>query len=323
MTLQADILVDRRKLKRRLGVWRFAAIIAVLAGAVLAMTGSQPGWLDGLQDHVARIEIDGVITDDSDQQKLLARVAKSNRVKGVILRINSPGGTTAGSEALYLSIRELAGKKPVVAVLGTVAASGGYIAALGADHIVARGNTVTGSVGVIFQWAEVSDLLTRLGVRFEVVKSGALKGQPTPFTRTSEEVRRASEEMVRDAAQWFYGLVRERRKLSEDETRALADGRVFTGRQALKVRLIDAIGGEETGLAWLVKEHKISKALEVIDWSDSTYKPISVPGLLLSALASKLGFSDTGLVGALIKKTSQNKRLSLDGLVSVWHPEAR
>ena len=176
MTLDADRLADRRRMKRRLSLWRSGAIIAVLALIVVAVASREGGISKyfAVQQHVARVEISGVITDDRNQRKLLADLEKAEQVRGVILQINSPGGTTSGAEGLYLSVRKLAGKKPVVAVFGTIATSAAYLTGIAADHILARGYSITGSVGVSMQYAEVSELLNKLGVRVEEIRSGPL-----------------------------------------------------------------------------------------------------------------------------------------------------
>ena len=224
---QAEVIVDRRQLKRRLLRWRILAILAVLlALGALFWSG---GDFKKHFDHIARIHIDGLITGDEATLNLLDDLAKSTRVKGVIIRIDSPGGTTAGSEAIYEKIRKIAKDKPVVAVMDTVAASGGYITAIAADHIVARGNTITGSIGVIFSFPEISKLLDTLGIRMEEIKSGELKAEPSPYKPMSDRVRQVSNEMVQESFAWFTGLVVERRKLSAERVKVLADGRVYTG----------------------------------------------------------------------------------------------
>jgi len=320
MTPDADMLTDRRKLKRRLSLWRFVAVVVILGSAVGALIAVY-GGAGGFSDHIARVRINGIILDDTEQQKLLKKIADASRVKAVILAINSPGGTTTGSEALYEAIRKLAKKKPVVAVLGTVAASGGYIAALGADYIVARGNTITGSIGVIFQWAEFSELFGKIGVKFETIKSGPLKAQPNFTEKASEAARKATEDMVRDSADWFYRLVTERRKFSSDQIGKVTDGRVFTGRQALEVKLIDAIGGEQTARKWLESSHGVSTSIDVIDWPDETLSEVGLGASVAQAILRSLGFGSAGVLAELTKKISRNKRLSLDGLVSVWQAE--
>jgi len=321
MAIQADMITERRKLKRRLGLWRFLAVVLALAiaGFALFAAADTTGNLS-FRDHIARITVDGIITDDTKQQDLLRQVARSTHAKALILRINSPGGTTTGSEALFAAIRAVTEKKPVVAVLGTVAASGGYVAALAADRIIARGNTITGSIGVILQWAEVSELLSTLGIKVEEVKSGALKGQPSFTAPTTAAGRAAARGMVLDSYEWFVGLVRERRKMPDAKAREVSDGRVFTGGQAVTEKLVDAIGGEPEAQNWLASEHKIDKDLEIRDWRSESYESIGLTKLIVRAVVAGLGLGDAGVLGVLSEKTLRSKRLSLDGLVSVWHP---
>lgn len=308
---QAEVIVDRRQLKRRLFRWRILAILAVLlALGALFWSG---GDFKKHFDHIARIHIDGLITGDEATLNLLDDLAKSTRVKAVIIRIDSPGGTTAGSEAIYEKIRKIAKDKPVVAVMDTVAASGGYITAIAADYIVARGNTITGSIGVIFSFPEISKLLDTLGIKMEEIKSGELKAEPTPYKPMSDRVREVSNEMVQESFAWFTGLVVERRKLSAERVKVLADGRVYTGRQAVTEKLIDALGGEEVALDWLQTQKKLSKDTEIIDWrsaqnAGATGLGFSVANTLLKAL----GFEG-------LRRQVESARL--DGLLVLWHPQ--
>ena len=160
MPLDAQEVVDRRRLTRRLSRWRLAALALVIL-LVLVVAGfvarNSFGAFGG--EQIARVQITGLITGDRKTLDLINRIEKNDNIRALILSIDSPGGTTAGSEELFNAVRKVAAKKPVVADLGTLAASGGYIAAISADHIVARRNTLTGSIGVIFQWANVTRLL--------------------------------------------------------------------------------------------------------------------------------------------------------------------
>lgn len=296
------------------------AVLAVIAGAVGGALAAAGGTeFAKLSDHIARIRIEGVIVDSEAQRELLEELAENRRVKAIVVHIDSPGGTTAGAEALYDAIRQVAAEKPVVAVMGTVAASGGYLTAIAADHIVALGNTTTGSIGVILQWAEVSELLKTLGVDVREVKSGPLKGQPSPFMPLTDEAQEVTQAMVDESYEWFVGLVAQRRSLDAAEARRLADGRVFTGRQAVRVRLIDEIGNEERAVAWLEAQRDIPSTLEIVDWEAKKSGDISLSGLTIRLLLTVFGavsgdFFDT------LEKTVHPERLSLDGLVSVWHP---
>lgn len=313
MASEAELIIDRRRLKRRLTFWRVASVLLFI-GAVLALAAATGGFnLEKRTDHIARVWVTGLITGDQPTLDLLEDISKADNVKGLIIRIDSPGGTTAGSEAIYEAIRKIAKDKPVAAVMDTVAASGGYITAIAADHIVARGNTITGSIGVIFQWAEFSKLLETVGVQMQEIKSGDLKAEPSPFKPLSEKAREVSTLMVQDSFAWFTGLVAERRKLPLDKVKILSDGRVYTGRQAVAEKLIDELGGEEKAIAWMKKEKKLSEGIEVKDWAlPSEDKGLFGLGLRITSGALKaMGLPD------LAKQAQLQK---LDGLVSVWHP---
>lgn len=313
MATEAELIIDRRRLKRRLTFWRVASVLLFI-GALLALAAASGGFdLEKRSDHIARVWVTGLITGDQPTLDLLDEIAKADHVKGLILRIDSPGGTTAGSEAIYESVRKIAKDKPVAAVMDTVAASGGYITAIAADHIVARGNTITGSIGVIFQWAEVSKLLETIGVQMQEIKSGDLKAEPSPFKPLSEKAREVSNLMVQDSFAWFTGLVAERRKLSLDKVKILSDGRVYTGRQAVAEKLIDELGGEEKAVDWIKKEKKLPDGIMVKDWAvPAEDKGLFGLGLKLTSGALRaLGLPD------LAKQAQLQK---LDGLVSVWHP---
>jgi len=321
VVLDADQIVEKRRLRRRVTLWRLLSIVAiVIAIFAVGLSGENDGIGFSSRDHIARISIEGLITDDRKKIKLLNKARDSEKVKAVIIWINSPGGTTTGSETLFEAIRGIAAKKPVVTVLGTVAASGGYIAAVAGDYVVARGNTITGSIGVIFQWADVATLLDKIGVKMEEIKSSPLKGAPSPFIPISEEARQVTRQMVIDSYDWFVALVANRRPFDAVRARQLADGRVYTGRQALKSQLIDAIGGEKEALAWLNSVKKINKDLKVVDWTKPDYSNFGLGSNALAYFARAIGLGQVLGSGILTEKSLTSERLRLDGLVALWHP---
>jgi protease-4 len=307
----ADVedIVERRRLRRRLSLWRGLFVLAA-ALALMALFW-QGGNFEQYRPHVARLAISGLITGDQKTLDLLDEIKDAKTVEALLLRIDSPGGTTSGSEALYLKLREVAEKKPVVAVMDTVAASGGYITALAADHIVARGNTITGSIGVIFSYPEFSDLMGKVGVKMEEIKSAPLKAEPTPYKPLTPEVRAATDLLVKDSFAWFKGLVTERRKLDAATVDRLADGRVYTGRQAVTEKLIDAVGGEAEARVWLETEKKVVKTLPAVDWQVTPADATSLGFSLANGAVKALGFE--GWADAA-------RRVQLDGLLVVWHP---
>jgi protease-4 len=317
MALDAEGTVDRRRLKRRLTAWRIAAVVLglLLFGALL-LGDQSVGGPGAILPHVARVTVSGVITDDRKMNELIDKVAKATQVKAVILDINSPGGTTTGGEAMYDAVRRLAEKKPVVAVCGTLATSAAYIVALATDRIFVYGNTITGSVGVIFQWADVSELMRTLGVKVEEIRSGPLKAVPNPFQPADEKARALGEEMVQEAKVWFVDLVAKRRKIEPASVPGLTDGRVYSGRQAVELKLVDEIGDEKVAKKWLQKERDVTPGLSVVEWKPKTESE-GVLGWLFGSIASGLGISAANFV-SLFGQVSEGLRL--DGLVSLWHP---
>lgn len=257
-----DFYEERRRKWRRSAFWRGFLIAAVVAGAIAIFAGARPE----LSDEIARFSISGIISDDEKRDELLQRIAEDDRVKALVVRINSPGGTTAGSEALYASLRAVAAEKPVVATMAEVAASGGYITAIAADHIVSRGNTLTGSIGVIMEYPDLTGVMAKLGVGLETVRSSELKAEPSPFRPTTPAARAVEEALIAEGYDWFRGLVGERRGLEGAALDRVANGAVFTGRQALDSGLVDEIGGEPEALAWLAAREEGLKDLPVRDW---------------------------------------------------------
>lgn len=320
MSLDADAIVDRRRLRRKLTFWRVAALLIVLiavgTGAAMMMPGSgiKPG-----DDSIARIKIQGLIRGNQDRVEALERLGKS-RAKAVIVHLDSPGGTTAGSEQLYDALRTLQSKKPIVVVVDGLAASGAYIAALASDHIIAHDTSLVGSIGVLFQYPNFTEVLKTLGIKVEEVKSSPLKAAPNGFEPTSPEARAAIEAIVLDSYAWFKGLVKDRRKLNDAELTKVADGRVFTGRQGVPLKLVDQLGNEKTALAWLEKEKKIPASTPVKDFSlEPRFRELSF--LHVAAY----GFQQVGLksLGEQVQAWSGAaavERLNLDGLLALWHP---
>ncbi len=299
MSLDADQVVERRRLKRHLTIWRVVGVVAVVA-ALLAGAGRFD--LAG-GDHIARIDIQGIIIDDQARDEALSEVAKNHKAKALIVKIDSPGGSYVGGEALYEALRQVGEKKPVVALMGTTATSAGYMTALASDRIFARSSSLTGSIGVILQTVDVTKMLDFIGIKPIAVKSAPLKAQPNPLEEFSPAARKATEAVVVDFYDMFIDVVTERRKLPRDKVKELADGRVFSGRQALGHGLIDALGAEAEAREWLVDTHKIADSLPVQD-----VKIGDDDELWRDWLDSKIG------------KVLFSERLSLDGVISLWHP---
>ena len=321
MSLDSDVIVDRRRIRRKLTFWRVAAVLIAIAAIVAVGLIAAPGR-SGLTSagSIARINIEGLIRSDQERVEALEQLEKS-KVAAVIVHINSPGGTTAGSEQLYDSLTRLKAKKPLVVVVEGLAASGGYITAIAADHIVAQQSSLVGSIGVLFQFPNFSELLKTIGVKVEEVKSTPLKAAPNGFEPTSPEARAALDSLVKDSYAWFRGLVKQRRGMDDAQLEKVSDGRVFTGRQAIDLKLIDQLGDEKTAIAWLVAQKGVKADLPVRDYKlaprfgDLTF--------LRTAASITLDALGLGAVARQIEQTGMTQaadRLGLDGMLALWHP---
>jgi len=301
----ADTVVDRRWLKRRIVFWRTATIVVALALIAILALGRDdwPFWrpsADG--NHIACISIKGIIDDSPMLETHLRDLAQEERVKAVLVRLNSPGGTFSGGEGLYRALMDLSAEKPTVAVMEGVVTSGAYMAAVATDHIVARAGTITGSVGVIMSVPQVQGLLEKLGIGMETFRSGPLKDQPSRYAEPSEDARTATNELLDDLFQQFLAMVTANRMLDEAALMQVRTGQVFTGRQALKIGLVDALGGDEAARAWLENEHELPHDLPIlkreVDATESWWQR------MLRRMEGRTRFS-----GALI----------LDGAWAIWH----
>ncbi|MFA6265458.1 MAG: signal peptide peptidase SppA [Pseudolabrys sp.] len=322
MSLDADAIVDRRRLRRKVTFWRVAALLIVLAAIGFGVAVMTPG--SGLKpgsDAIARIRIEGLIRGNQERVAALERLAKSN-AKAVIVHLDSPGGTTAGSEQLYDALRNLQSKKPMVVVVDGLAASGAYIAALASDHIIAHDTSLVGSIGVLFQYPNFTDVLKTIGIKVEEIKSSPLKAAPNGFEPTSPEARAAIDAIVQDSYAWFKNLVQTRRKLDDGQLAKVADGRVFTGRQGVPLKLVDQLGNEKTALDWLEKEKKVPASTPVRDYSlEPRFREFSF--LHVAAW----GFDAAGLSSLARQVDAWGgaeavERLNLDGLLALWHPSS-
>lgn len=309
---------DRRRLRRKLTFWRIIAIAAIIL--VVAALSGLAGWTGGFgtdmtgRPHIARVEVSGLITADDDLLDRLEKIRDDNSVKGLVVAIESPGGTTYGGERLFEAVRAVAAEKPVVAEVRGLAASAGYMVATAADHIVAGEASLVGSIGVLFQYGNVTELLDRIGVSVDAIKSSPLKAQPSPFEPTTPDAEAMIRSLVDDTYDWFVDLVTERRGFTREETLELADGRVFTGRQASENGLIDTLGGEAEITAYF-DGHSVDGNLPIIDWK-AEGRGSFLFGKALGALAAEWFGQVTGIelpFGALAER-----QLFLDGMMSVW-----
>jgi protease-4 len=303
MTLETDLIIDRSRLKRQLFFWRTFAVLAVLAAVLVALHGTGIGFG---RAHVARLSVDGLISENDKLTRAVAKLADDDSVKALIVSVDSPGGSVAGGESLHDAIVRVAAKKPVVTVMGGVAASAGYMISVPAARIFARDSTLTGSIGVLLEAPEFSGLLAKLGVDATTIVSGPLKDQPSfthPLSPQGHDVMQA---LVMDLYDQFVGMVATGRHMDPDKVRQLGDGRAYTGRQALQLGLVDAIGGEQEARDWLASAKGVSADLPVEDVSTAS-------------LASRTLSSSLGPIFIDLWKTVISQGVMLDGAWAVWH----
>ena len=300
-SLDTDLLIDRRRLKRRLLFWRLATVAVAAVGLLILV----PPHLN--RDHVVRLKVSGIITDTTKMVRALDKLTDDNSVKALEVEISSPGGGVYPSEALHDAIARVAAKKPVVVVMGSVAASGGFMIAMPAKRIFAGNSTLTGSIGVLLQTEEVSGLLDKIGVSSETLVSGPLKDQPSLTHKLSDAGRGVLQGLVADLYDQFVAIVATGRHMDPAKVRELADGRAFTGRQALALGLIDAIGDEIDARKWLEQSEGVSQKLPV--------EELRTTGRLQAMVADDL----SPLLGDALK-TVLYQGVALDGGQTLWQP---
>ena len=263
MSLDWQILEENKKKWYRKGIWR-----GILISIILAITISLFLNFNNLSSnfsHIARISINGVIFDNSETIEIIDNLAKNDNVKSVIVRINSPGGSVVGSESLYVAINSLSQKKPVISLMGEIATSGGYIVALASNYILARKNTLTGSIGVIVENQNFSELSEKIGVSIDTTKSGKIKGGQNPLSPSDPLVKINNQKLVNYSFDWFISIIKKNRDINQSVIELVSDGRTITGGMAMDLGLIDGIGSEKEALKYLEKKYPDFKGLPIID----------------------------------------------------------
>jgi len=230
-------------------VWIGLGVLVVLV-LILRLTFWSPwGERFALGPRVAVVKVEGPIFSAETTVRTLNRYAEREDVKAVVLRIESPGGGVAASQEIYERVKSLNTIKPVVASMGGIAASGGYYIALGCRRIMANPGTITGSIGVIMEYPVATELLGKVGLEMETIKSGALKDAGSPTRPPTEADRVYFQGVIDNLHQQFVRAVVEGRHLSESQVTTLANGQVFTGEQSLTLGLIDTLGTLEAAIS--------------------------------------------------------------------------
>ena len=262
----AALLYLKNKVHKLKNIALIMAVFSTLLSIKFMFGGGISGSVvDG--DSIAEIKIEGIIFEDAKRSEVLKELLEDDSVKAVIVNINSPGGGIVGSEILFDELRKISSVKPMVVVMESVAASGGYMAAVASDYIIAHNGTLTGSIGVLMESPELTGLADKIGVKFNMYKSSPLKGSPSPFEKSSPLVDRVIQDSINDSFLFFSDLVKERRgkKINPKLTNVVFDGRVFTGRQAIKAGLVDEIGGKDQALKYLSTKNIDVKKLPVVE----------------------------------------------------------
>jgi protease-4 len=302
MSLETDLILDRRRLKRGMVTWRVIAILAIVL-ALLALLGRGAAVVWPGNRYVAVLHVDGIITDDEKRVEAVSDLAADRRAAALMVVIDSPGGSVAGGEALHDAIAKVARVKPVVTVMGGMAASAGYMIAVPAARIFARNATITGSIGVIMEAPEAGGLLNKLGIDVQTLVSGPLKGQPSFTAPMTDAGHQALQALLMNLYGQFVAMVADGRHMSVADVTKLADGRAYTGQEALPLHLVDQIGGMDAARAWLAQARGVPADLRTEDVA-ATPTGVSVLGIKLGGVANLL-FSQT---------------LMLDGAVALWQP---
>lgn len=311
MSLETDLILDRRRLKRHLALWRVLAVLALVGCALIAVRAGSGGASVAAGPSVARLTVSGIITDDATRLRRVNGLAGDTSIKALLLDVDSPGGSVSGGESLHDAIVRVAARKPVVVVMHGTAASAAYMISVPAQRIFASRATLTGSIGVILQTGEVSGLLNKLGITADALVSGPLKDQPSPFAPMSDRGRQVLQGLVMDLYEQFVSIVAAGRHMTVDQVHALADGRAYTGQQAVKLGLVDAIGDELAARAWLAKQDGVSASLPVRDIGKRTW---------LERLTDDDSGDSLGGLTQGLSKILFGQGVTLDGAWAIWHP---
>ena len=295
--------------RRRLFFWRTISLITVVIIVYLSFENQEKSSSNG---YIANYNISGLLISADDIIEDLEELKSNNEVNSIIISVDSPGGTTVSAEEIYLKLKEVSLVKPTAIVMRNIATSGAYLLSLGGDVIFSRENTITGSIGVLLQWARVDEALSKLGIEVNEVKSGKLKAEPDFFGEIDEEAQKVTKEIIDETFEWFIRIVKVERDLKPSEIYTISDGRIFTGRQAIELNLVDEIGDKNDAKIWLVKNKEIDSNSVIIDYGKS-----KKPSFIELSLANIMDYFNisTPYTGRIRSNLSL---VNNGGLQSVW-----
>ena len=260
--MKRNEILEKYLSKRSLIVKRFATVLIsiILIFSFFLFTSKK-------KDFIATISIEGIISNPEETLNDLENINKSSNAKALLVNINSPGGTFVSSKELYDKIKEISKKIPVVTYMREMATSGGYLVSLASQKIFSNIGTITGSVGVILQTAEITELLEKIGINPIVIKSGKLKATPNPLEGLSENDSKYLNDVIKSMQLEFLSLLSENRNIESKTLEIISDGRIFTGKQAKELNLIDFIGSKSDAIQWLKDEAKLPQDIDILDYS--------------------------------------------------------
>jgi len=295
--------------RRRLFFWRTISLVTVVIIVYLSFENQEKSSSNG---YIANYNISGLLISADDIIEDLEELKSNNEVNSIIISVDSPGGTTVSAEEIYLKLKEVSLVKPTAIVMRNIATSGAYLLSLGGDVIFSRENTITGSIGVLLQWARVDEALSKLGIEVNEVKSGKLKAEPDFFGEIDEEAQKVTKEIIDETFEWFIRIVKVERNLNPSEINTISDGRIFTGRQAIELNLVDEIGDKNDAKIWLVKNKEIDSNSVIIDYGKS-----KKPSFIELSLANIMDYFNisTPYTGRIRSNLSL---VNNGGLQSVW-----
>ncbi len=295
--------------RRRLFFWRTISFITVAIIVYLLFENQEKS---SSNDYIANYNISGLLISADEIIEDLEELKSNNEVNSIIISVDSPGGTTVSAEEIYLKLKEVSLVKPTAIVMRNIATSGAYLLSLGGDVIFSRENTITGSIGVLLQWARVDEALSKLGIEVNEVKSGKLKAEPDFFGEIDEEAQQVTKEIIDETFEWFIRIVKVERDLNPSEIYTISDGRIFTGRQAIELNLVDEIGDKNDAKIWLVENKEIDSNSPIIDYGKS-----KKPSFIELSLANIMDYFNisTPYTGRIRSNLSL---VNNGGLQSVW-----
>lgn len=260
--MKSDTFILVKKLKQNLFKWRLLAFVAVF----LIIISSSSNVFDNNKNIIARVNINTPIINGYFSYDSIKELENSN-IKAIILNIDSQGGDVVESEKLYLLFRKLSKQKPLVSVINSMGASGAYIISMASDYIVAYNTSSIGSIGVILQTYEVTDLAKKMGISLTTYKNSSLKSAPNPLEKINPDVDMVISQQINDIYDYFLNIFIERRKIKVTEAQEIANGQIYTGRQALEYGLVDKIGTEEDALNFLRDNNIDIDNINIVDYN--------------------------------------------------------